>query len=74
MGRPKKTIDQNVNMEDDKNKNLPGTKSCIFCQEEGVSGKILNQKFIPLCREHYQTMNLGKIAQRIRENNGNTPT
>lgn len=66
-----KTVDQIETGVDDKNKNTTN-RSCIFCQGHADSGKFLNSKVIPLCREDYQTKTLGQVAQRVREINDNT--
>lgn len=63
------TVDQKPEDADDENKKITSDKICIFCQEPADSGKVLNQSFIALCRDHYLTKNLGKVAQRIRELN-----
>ncbi len=47
---------------------------CIFCQEPATSGKTLNSKFVPLCRNDYLAKSLGKVAQKVRELNGTTST
>jgi hypothetical protein len=58
-------------LDDDENKNTITEKICIFCQGYADSGKLLNTKFIHLCKEDYQTKTTGQIAQRVREINAN---
>jgi hypothetical protein len=42
-------------------------KNCIFCKGFGRYQRLVHLQTVYLCEEHYQTMNIGKIAQRMRE-------
>lgn len=53
---------------------LPQDKQCIFCRGYADSGKYINQRVVPLCTDHYQTMKLGQIAARLRDIDGTTRT
>lgn len=42
-------------------------KVCLFCGQPPEHERYFNLQRVDLCSEHYQSMNVGKIAQRLRE-------
>lgn len=45
----------------------PDRRRCIFCDAPQKRVRGLNLVMIDLCEYHYQTKNLGKIAEQVRE-------
>lgn len=45
----------------------PERRRCIFCDSPQSRQRYLNSKAVDLCEYHYQHVNLGKIAQQVRE-------
>ena len=41
---------------------------CCFCDASVTRKRMVNLETVGLCEWHYQHMNLGKIAQQVREN------
>ncbi len=42
-------------------------KVCIFCGEPTNWSRYINGQIVYNCEEHYYSMSIGKIAQKIRE-------
>lgn len=42
-------------------------RTCIFCGTETNWGRMVNNEFIDLCKDHYYNVSLGKLAQKQRE-------
>lgn len=46
---------------------LDQEKVCIFCGNYADSGKFINQRFWPLCRDDYQNHTTGQVVAHLRE-------
>lgn len=46
---------------------LKQEKVCIFCGEYADSGKFINQRFWPLCKDDYRDHTTGQVVAHIRE-------
>jgi hypothetical protein len=42
-------------------------KECIFCSERATKSRFVRLQTVDLCNEHYFSMNVGKIAQKLNE-------
>lgn len=40
---------------------------CLFCLEKGSHTRLLKQRLLLVCNEHYFQTTLGKVAQQARE-------
>lgn len=40
---------------------------CIFCGQYAKYERSVNLQTVEICEEHYYSMNVGKIAEKIRE-------
>lgn len=45
-------------------------KPCLACDKEGKYERIVHMQTIVLCNEHYYSLNIGKIAQLLKEKSG----
>ena len=43
-------------------------KQCLFCEEHGNYHRMVNLQTVDLCRDHYYSENIGKIAQKLNGN------
>lgn len=43
------------------------SRTCIFCGSETNWGRMVNNQYLYLCKDHYYSVNLGKLAQKQRE-------
>lgn len=41
---------------------------CLFCGEATTWTKMLNSQLIYMCKKHYHEVSLGKIAEKLRDN------
>lgn len=60
-------LDNNSEFDEEAIENQP-SKECLFCGVYGKYPKLINGQTIALCEEHYYSENIGKIAQKLREN------
>lgn len=42
-------------------------KFCLFCKQPAKLTRFVNQQTVVLCGEHYHSVNIGQIAQQLRE-------
>lgn len=42
-------------------------RTCIFCGTETTWGRTVNNEYLHLCKDHYYSTTLGKLAQKQRE-------
>lgn len=42
-------------------------KNCLFCGLYTNMSRLVDNKIVPICEEHYYSNSLGKVVQRLRE-------
>lgn len=49
-------------------------KECIFCGKSSNLTRMINANVVVLCKEHFYSENIGKIAQKLREKQNDLST